>query len=248
MTKKQLTISDAETVPEITMPVKQEATPLTLIEKAMSDPNFDIEKLERLLKMQDDWDLKNARKQFFDALAKFQYECPTIEKNGGADFSAKVGGANVKYNFATLDQIVKQIKEPLKNSGLTYRFDISEDAGILKVTCVITHTAGHSEKTSMTAGADTSGAKNAIQAKGSTLTYLQRYTLIGSLGITSADADDDGKGSQDPNKLADDVALAILVCNTVEELSMVWERYDNLQKFKPFNEAVKKRKGELNGK
>src|SRR5690606_5500273 len=39
---------------------------------------------------------------------------------------------------------------------------------------------------------DSSGSKNAIQAIGSTLTYLQRYTLIQALGLAASD-DDDGQ-------------------------------------------------------
>lgn len=240
--KQQLSI---ETLPTETVRQELTPTPMALIEKAMSDPNFDLDKLERLMKMQSDWDLKKARKDFFEALKKFQYECPTIQKNSGADFGAK-GGGSVKYNFATLDQIVKQIKEPLNNCGLTYRFDIKDISGSIEVTCVITHVSGHSESTTMQAGSDTSGAKNAIQAKGSTMTYLQRYTLIGSLGITTADADDDG--DRHPNGLADDVMLAIKVCNTQSELGMVWDRYSEMQKNKSFIDEVKKRKAELNGK
>ncbi len=44
----------------------------------------------------------------------------------------------------------------------------------------------------MSAGKDASGSKNDIQQKGSTQTYLQRYTLIGALGLSTADEDVDG--------------------------------------------------------
>src|SRR6185503_4639414 len=42
--------------------------------------------------------------------------------------------------------------------------------------------------------ADASGSKNAIQAIGSTLTYLQRYSLVQALGLAAAE-DDDGKNA-----------------------------------------------------
>jgi hypothetical protein len=45
----------------------------------------------------------------------------------------------------------------------------------------------------MVAAPDTSGSKNAIQAIGSTVQYLMRYTFIGAFGITTADADMDGR-------------------------------------------------------
>jgi hypothetical protein len=236
--KQQLTITEP-----LENSFIQTATPMTLIEKAMSDPNFDLDKLERLMKMQTEWDLRQARKDFFEALSKFQYECPTIDKNGKADF----GAGKTKYSFATLDQIISQIKEPLKNCGLTYRFNIKDLEGTTEVTCVITHVGGHSESTTMIAGSDSSGSKNAIQAKGSTTTYLKRYTLIGGLGIVTADADDDGESH--PNKLSDEVMLALKVCNNQDELRMVWDRYEEMQKNKSFIDAVNVRKGELkNGK
>ena len=63
----------------------------------------------------------------------------------------------------------------------------------------------------MESGLDTSGAKNDIQQKGSTQTYLQRYTLIGALGLTTADEDNDGKGlkvtTQEQSKLSQEEIL-----------------------------------------
>ena len=45
----------------------------------------------------------------------------------------------------------------------------------------------------MSGAPDTSGKKNTIQAQGSSVTYLQRYSLIGALGLTTADEDIDGR-------------------------------------------------------
>ena len=49
------------------------------------------------------------------------------------------------------------------------------------MTCVVSHRLGHSEENTLTAGRDESGNKNNIQAVGSTITYLQRYTLKAAL-------------------------------------------------------------------
>ena len=45
----------------------------------------------------------------------------------------------------------------------------------------------------MTAQADTSGSKNAIQSIGSTITYLERYSLLALTGLAAHEMDDDGK-------------------------------------------------------
>jgi hypothetical protein len=60
------------------------------------------------------------------------------------------------------------------------------------VSCIISHRAGHSEENSLSARHDTSGNKNPIQALGSAVTYLQRYTLKAAVGVAAA-ADDDGQ-------------------------------------------------------
>lgn len=62
----------------------------------------------------------------------------------------------------------------------------------------------------MSASADTSGSKNSIQAIGSTITYLQRYTLFSILGLASTDDDDGnmtGGAAIDENQLANLEAL-----------------------------------------
>ncbi len=62
----------------------------------------------------------------------------------------------------------------------------------VEVTCIVTHRDGHSERTTMTGPEDHSGFKNLIQSRGSSMTYLERYTLIGAFGLTTVDTDTDG--------------------------------------------------------
>jgi hypothetical protein len=57
---------------------------------------------------------------------------------------------------------------------------------------------GHSTKVTMTAGKDDSGKKNLIQQVASTVTYLERYTLLAITGLAAQDQDDDGKGAGKP--------------------------------------------------
>lgn len=159
--------------------------PMQLMQVAI-ESNSGLEQLEKLMALQERWDANQAKKSFYSSMAEFQRLCPDIKKN-------KKGH---NYMYAPLGDIVSQIRDLLANCGLSIRFEQDHGNGIT-VTCVVTHKDGHSEKTTMTGGADTSGSKNAIQAIGSTVTYLQRYTLIGALGITTADADIDARLPQD---------------------------------------------------
>lgn len=156
-------------------------SPMQLIESAINS-GADIEKLERLMDLQERWESNNARKAFFAALSKFNAECPTIVKKKQAH--------NSKY--APLGDIHAQIKNTLVSCGLSFRFEQDHSSGI-EVTCLVSHEFGHTERATMKANADTSGSKSAIQAMASTVTYLMRYTLCSALGITTADEDMDGR-------------------------------------------------------
>lgn len=175
--------------------------PMQLMQIAL-ESNADLDKLSKLMDLQERWESGQAKKSFYEAMANFQKNCPDIKK--------LKDGHNCKY--APLGDIVSQIRDLLADCGLSFRFEQDSANGIITITCVVTHKDGHSERTSMTAGADLSGNKNAIQGIGSTWTYLQRYTLIGALGITTADSDIDGRLPQDTSMVtnADQKILKII--------------------------------------
>ncbi|HYF69121.1 MAG TPA: ERF family protein [Ohtaekwangia sp.] len=150
------------------------------------DKDLDISKLERLMELQKAWQLDQARKSFFAALAKFQSEVPEIRKSKAVAFN------EVKYNYAPLADVVRQIKDTCRDCGLSYRWEIKDTKEEIAVTCLVTHTDGHTEQTTMTANPDDSGKKNKIQQRGSSIEYLKRYTLIGALGLSTTDSDIDG--------------------------------------------------------
>lgn len=158
-------------------------TPMAMIERAVAS-GADIEMIEKLMGLQERWESGQARKAFDEAIAGAKGKIPPIERN------AK-GHNNKKY--ADFSAIAKVVDPILAEFGLSYRFRTNQGERI-SVTCVLSHKAGHSEETTLSGPADTSGNKNAIQAIGSTLTYLQRYSLVQMLGL-AAEADDDGKAA-----------------------------------------------------
>lgn len=172
--------------------VKQESqltTPAHLIELAVSK-DLDVEKLSKLMEMNRQFQADQARKAFFAAMIQFQNEVPELRKNKKVSFTTNSG--KTEYNYAPLDSIARQIKATCKACGLSYRWEIQDTDKEMKVTCLVTHDEGHTEQTTMTANPDTSGGKQAIQARGSAIEYLKRYTLIGALGLTTTDSDVDG--------------------------------------------------------
>lgn len=167
-----------------------ERTPSELIAIAIKQ-NIDIEKLERLMSLQERYQANIARKKFLSAMAIFQSKCPKIEKKKQVSFG------NTNYKYAELGEISDAIKESLLDAELSYRWEIDDAENGLKVTCIVSHIDGHSEKTAMSSEKDSSGNKNNIQARASAITYLQRYTLIGALGLTTANEDIDGRTDED---------------------------------------------------
>lgn len=165
--------------------------PTNLIAQAI-EKGANIETLEKLMALQERWEVKQAQKAFFETLSEFQVKCPDLRKTKKVKFDTKSGGLT-EYSYAPLADIDRQIRTLMSEVGFSKRWEINDNGNKIKVTCIITHAKGHSEKTTMEAEADTSGSKNAIQARGSAIEYMKRYTLLGSLGITTADSDIDGR-------------------------------------------------------
>jgi hypothetical protein len=184
-------ITKSKKYKEETLPVRTEpASPAQLLEMAISK-DLDIEKLGKLMELQKSWQMEQARKAFFSALNEFQANAPELRKTKKVSFSTAKG--QTEYHYAPLADIVRQIKQACKECGLSYRWTYQDTKDELRVTCIITHIDGHSEETTMSSMPDLSGSKNPIQSRGSSIEYLKRYTLIGALGLSTADSDIDGQ-------------------------------------------------------
>ncbi len=175
----EATITKSELIPAVN-------NPASLIAQAI-EKGLDVAALEKLLDLQQRWDADRARKQFFAAFTSFQANCPDLRKTKEVAFNT------TSYKYAPLADITRQISKALKENELSYRWEIQDTDKEIKVTCLVSHIDGHTERTTMSAQADASGGKNAIQGRASTVTYMQRYTLIGALGLSTADADMDGR-------------------------------------------------------
>jgi hypothetical protein len=119
----------------------------------------------------------------------------------------------------------------------------------MEVTCFLRHVGGHQESASMGGPPDAGGAKNAIQARASTKTYLERYTLKAITGLSEQDDDTDAAD------VTDDWIAKVDECTTVEDLSATskagakyFQVTKNPQGYKEFAAAVQKRGAAIKGK
>lgn len=153
------------------------------------------ETLSKFMDLMERHEASEARKAYVLAMNAFKSNPPTILKDHLVSFDTSKG--TTAYMHARLGSIVAAVCESLASNGLSHRWDVDQlDGGQIKVTCIITHSLGHSEGVPMQAGADQSGGKNNIQAVASTVSYLQRYTLLSATGLATMDMDNDGAGSE----------------------------------------------------
>ena len=185
-------------VPTIPAPHPVAATPMEMLAAAI-DKGASLEVVDKFMDMAERWEKNNQRKAFSGAISAAKAEIPIIGKNA-------TGHNNKK--FADFANIARTVDPILTRHGLGYRFRTKQDDKLIHVTCVLFHKDGHEEENSLAGPADVSGNKNAIQAIGSTQTYLMRYTLTQALGIATAE-DDDGKAAGAGEKITDDEAQAI---------------------------------------
>ena len=185
---------------EVQAPVAM--TPMDMIAVAVQS-DAGIEKLDKLMALQERYEANLGRKAFDSAMAAAKAKIPVIQKNRTVDFTGKTG-IRTNYNFEDLAGIQEVINPILSEHGLSYRFRTEvQDQGRIKVTCIISHRDGYYEENALVAGRDESGNKNSHQAVASAQTYLMRYTLKAALGLASADDDDGQKADGTPAIITD---------------------------------------------
>jgi hypothetical protein len=234
---------------------------VSMIERLVLNPEADLDKLERMLAMKERIDAKNAMVSFANALSAARAQIPPIIKDAKVDFATAKG--RTQYKHETLAGIAKVIDPILSAHGISYRFRTDQGNGAVRVTCIIQHSAGHIEETSLAGAPDQSGNKNGFQAVGSAVTYLQRYTLKAALGL-SAEVDDDAQSAtpqrqpQAPRREvehrtpanmpspADQAIAALTGAETLDELAAHWRELPvSIQKLPEVQGAKDNRKAAL---
>lgn len=127
--------------------------------------------------------------------------CKAQSQMGGAH-----KGANnpfFKSKYADLGEVVKAVKEPFADNGLSYvQFPIN-DGEKIGVETILMHESGEWLLNRFTVKA----SKQDAQGAGSVITYCRRYGLQAVAGIPSED--DDGNGSVVKSKPDPDLELII---------------------------------------
>lgn len=187
-------VAQAQPRGHVAAPATQ-ANPAYLLQLAV-EQGADLDRLERLMALQQRWEENEAKKAFVAAMAAFKAEPLTIFKRKKVGYMTRDNDF-VGYAHAELSDVCEVLVPAMGRHGLSHEWDVKQDAGRVTVSCIITHRLGHSKSVTMDAPPDSSGKKNSIQQIASAMTYLQRYTLLSATGMATTGMDDDGQGSGD---------------------------------------------------
>lgn len=165
-----------------------EITPMQMLQVAVAQ-GADLERIQKLMDLQDRWEAKQALHAFNAALAAFKKNPPVIVKDL----------MNKQYTnawYTSLGNLVNTTNAALGEHGLSASWQI-EQGELIAVTCILEHVLGHKRQVRLEGPADTSGSKNTLQQIRSTLTYLKGSTFEAVTGIASrvGNQDDDGNGA-----------------------------------------------------
>lgn len=197
-----------------------EITPTTLLQAALASGNLEL--VREFMQLKREYEADEARKAYDQAMAEFKRNAPRISKNKEVSFGT------TRYSHATLDHVTDVLTPALSKVGISHRFELKTEGDTVIVTCILSHSMGHSERTSLPGPIDKSGSKNPIQGIGSAVSYLQRYTLLAAVGMAPGSQDDDGRASGPTPQLGDEQFAvhqeAIENARSMEELRVVFKR------------------------
>ena len=175
------------------VPMADNAALMSAVARAASDPNVDVEKMERLFAMHERMEARAAQQAFNAALSAAQSEMPVMHKDRT--------NTQTNSDYATLDSINERIVPIYTKHGLALSFDTADSPlpDHVRVVCRVTHTSGHSQTYTHDNPLDMTGIggkvnKTATHGRGSAITYARRYLTLLIFNLRTGH-DDDGNAS-----------------------------------------------------
>jgi len=215
---------------------------LDIISRAASDPNIDVAKTEKLLEMYERIASRNAEMAFNISMKATQEELPKILRNKTND--------TTHSRYADLERVNEQIIPVYTKNGFSLSFGTADCPikDYFRITCLVSHVAGHSRSYQADIPIDMAGLKGNVNKTpmhgfGSTMSYGRRYMTLLIFNITLTNDDNDGNGHAEtisPEQVADIKALLTEV-NADQKAFMKWARIDSLDEIlaKNYSEVIR---------
>lgn len=193
-----------------TRAVAVSATPSDLLRIAV-EQGADLDRLERLMALQERFEKREAEKAFRDAFATFRGENIIIQKTKHVD-----RGRGGSFDQAEYSEVCGKLSPALSRNGFSFRHDmrfglrrimtdgVENDAGWVWVTCYLEHRLGHTERLELEGPPGDLSVNTPTQNMQSTASYLKRQSLLAITGTATGGEDDEGRmrnrsgGEQDP--------------------------------------------------
>jgi len=163
---------------------------IQIIGQMATDPNSDVDKMERMLAMHERVLDRKAEAEFAQAMTTVQGMLPNVVKD--AD------NTQTRSKYSTHEAISKAIKPVYTKEGfsITFSEDASPKEGHIRIIGILRHKSGHSETHHLDLPIDTTGIqgktnKTGIHGTGSTYSYGRRYLTCMIFDVTTGD-DNDG--------------------------------------------------------
>lgn len=177
------------------LPVAAEpATILQVIERAARSPEVDPEKMERLLAIYERITAREAEAAFNQAMQAVQSELPRILRDAKNDSTSS--------RYVRLESLNKQLVPIYTRHGFSLSFSNGDTTvpDAVRVTCVVSHTAGHSRPYHCDVPLDLTGMKGnqnktRTHAFGSSNSYGRRYLTLLIFNVALVNEDDDGNAA-----------------------------------------------------
>ncbi len=166
------------------------ASMLAIIEKVALDPDVNVDKMEKMLDMQERIFNKQAEIAFNKDMVACQAAIPTV--------AATVSNNQTNSKYAKFEHIMITIKPVLAKHGfcLSFGSEKSESEHHIVVTCDVMHSGGFSKRYQSDMPIDLTGIKGSvnktnIHATASAYSYGKRYLTAMIFSIAIANEDDD---------------------------------------------------------
>lgn len=156
--------------------------PMSLLTMAVQR-GADVGTLERLAVLREKFMAEQSKNAFFADLAAFQADLPVIVR--------KKAGHENRYNYAPLEQIVREVTPLLMKHGFSHQEDGVVTDGWVEAIVTVTHRLGHREEKRFKVPSQSNAGMSPQQKYGAAMTYATRYAFCAAFGIRTADRDTD---------------------------------------------------------
>jgi len=163
---------------------------MSIIERVALDPNVDVEKMSRILDMQEKVFDKNSQIAFNKSMVQCQKNMPTVARDSV--------NQQTNSSYAKFETILNAVKPTYTNHGFSLSFgtEASNVDGYINIICDVMHEDGYTKRYQVDLPLDNVGIKGtanktAVHGTGSTYSYGKRYLITMIFNIAIANEDDD---------------------------------------------------------